>query len=108
MRQMVLRVALTGFAVAAFTGSALAGTESPVVDQRQANQQSRIQGGVANGALTPVEAGRLEEQQARIARAESRMKSDGTLTGKERARLHRLQDNASRDIYRKKHNRRVQ
>ncbi len=85
--------------------AAFAGTESPVIDQRQQNQQQRIDQGVASGQLTPREAGRLEAGQARVEQREARMKSDGALSKKERVQLTRQQNRASKRIYRQKHDR---
>ena len=84
-------------------GFAYAQTQMPHVDQRQAQQQARIQQGVASGELTHKEAARLEKQQAHIAKAETRAESDGKVTRQERRRLHNKQDHASRAIYRQKH-----
>jgi hypothetical protein len=78
-------------------------TATPRIDQRAAEQQKRIQQGVASGQLTPHETRRLERQQHRIARDEQRAKGDGVVTAKERARLTREQDEASRAIHRQKH-----
>ena len=36
--------------------------ETPGIDQRQANQEQRIDQGIASGQLTQREAGRLEQQ----------------------------------------------
>jgi hypothetical protein len=85
-------------------GNAFAGINDPVIQQRELNQENRIDQGIKSGALTPREAGRLNAQQARIQQREARMKSDGNLTAGERARLTRQQNRASRNIYRKKHN----
>lgn len=94
-----------GLSLTVLTSAALANpTDSPRIDQRQINQEQRIDQGVASGSLTPREAGRLEAQQARIEQREQRLKSDGVLTAKERARLARDQNRASKTIYRKKHN----
>ena len=79
-------------------------TDDPVIQQREQNQQKRIDQGVKSGQLTPGEAGKLERQQAKIQQDESRMKSDGKLTKKERRKLTREQNKASRNISRKKHN----
>ena len=89
------------------TGAALAGTNDPGIQQREQNQQQRINQGVASGQLTPREAGRLDAQQARIQQRESRMKADGNLTAGERRSLTRQQNRASNNIYRKKHNNRT-
>jgi hypothetical protein len=83
---------------------AVAGTNDPVVQHREQRQEQRIQQGIRSGELTPGETGRLEAQQAKIKQDEERMKADGNLSGKERAKLRREQNRASRNIYRKKHN----
>ena len=81
------------------------GTNDPGIQQRMQNQEQRIDQGVKNGALTPKETGRLEAEQARIKQTESRMKSDGNLTGQERQKLNNMQDRSSNHIYRQKHDR---
>lgn len=78
---------------------------TPKVDQRQANQQQRIDQGVQSGALTAPEAARLEKGQERVQAIEDRAKADGTVTRAERARLDRAQDTQSARIYRQKHDR---
>ncbi len=83
-------------------------TRTPVINQRQRNQQARIGQGVKSGQLTAGETRQLERQQARIQRTKRRDKADGNMTPQERAQLTRMQNRASRDIYRDKHNPRVQ
>lgn len=78
---------------------------TPRVDQRQENQERRIDQGVASGQLTQREAGRLEHQQDHVAAAEARAKADGQVTKRERVRLHAMQDRESRRIHRQKHDR---
>jgi len=95
---------MTGIICIMAAGAAMAGTSDPIIEQRQINQERRIDQGVRSGRLTPAEAGRLEAQQARIEQREERMKSDGKLTAAERRKLDRQQNRASRNIYRKKHN----
>lgn len=101
--QLLLTVLALG-AASAFAQAP--GTNTPRVDQREANQQARIAQGAASGNLTPHETQRLEKEQAHINNAEAKAKADGTVTAKERRRLHAMQDGASRDIHRKKHNNR--
>ena len=91
--------------LAAFALPVLAQTATPRVDQRQANQQQRIDQGVASGELTGKEAARLEKGQEHVQKVEDKVKADGTVTPKERARLHQAQDNQSRKIARQKHDR---
>ncbi|MGC2693003.1 MAG: hypothetical protein WA228_09930 [Desulfobaccales bacterium] len=82
-------------------------TIDPGIDAREQHQQQRIQRGIKSGQLTPGEANHLEKQQGRIEATEDRMKADGNLTRRDRARLTRMQNRASRNIYRKKHNNRT-
>lgn len=84
---------------------AFAQTNTPRVDQRQANQERRIEQGVASGSLTPREANRLERGQQHVENMENRAKADGVVTPAERARLHQAQDVQSDRIYRQKHDR---
>jgi hypothetical protein len=76
----------------------------PKIQDREVRQQERIQQGVNSGQLTQGEATRLENQQSRLKAAEDRLKANGNLSPAERARLTRMQNRASRDICRKKHN----
>ncbi len=94
---------LMGALAIAVSGVTLAQTATPRIDQREANQELRIQQGVGSGQLTPRETARLEKQQGRINNAEAKAKADGTVTPKERERLARMQNKASRDIAREKH-----
>ena len=101
---MLSRIALAAL-IAAVGSSAFAQASTPGVDQRQANQERRIEQGVNSGALTTREANRLEAGQARVDRIENRAKSDGVVTRRERARLHQAQDVQSTRIARQKHDR---
>lgn len=91
--------------LAAFALPVLAQTNTPNVDQRQANQQQRIDQGVKSGELTGKEAARLEKGQERIQKMEDKAKADGKVTPKERARLQKAQNVESRKIAREKHDR---
>lgn len=107
MRTIPKYFVITGFLVALFsTQPVVAGTNTPRIDTRENNQQRRIDQGTASGQLRPSEAHRLEAQQNRIERAEDVAKSDGVVTRSERINLTHQQNKASRNIYRKKHNRR--
>ena len=76
------------------------------VDQREANQQARINQGVRSGELTPGETARLQNREGRINNeiARDRAANGGHLTPGERARVNRQQDRASAAIARDKHN----
>ena len=97
---------LAGIALAlslGLAGSASAGT--PRLDQREHHQRERIYNGVASGELTRPETRRLAAGQAHLVRAESRAKSDGVVTSRERAHLQHEANKQSRRIYRQKHDR---
>ena len=79
----------------------MAGT--PRLDAREHNQRARIHNGVASGELTRPETRRLAAGQVHLRRAEARAKSDGVVTGRERARLQHEANQQSRRIYRQKH-----
>ena len=89
----------------AVPAAAFAQTATPGIDQRQANQERRIEQGVQSGSLTPREAARLERREGRIDNMESKAKADGVVTGKERRRLEHAENVESRQIYREKHDR---
>ena len=78
---------------------------TPGVDQRQANQQQRIDQGVKSGELTGKEAARLEKGQERIQKMETKAKADGKVTPKERERLQKAQNQQSKKIANEKHDR---
>ena len=84
---------LLGLSVVCFAG----------VNGRQYREQHRIREGIRSGELTRREAGRLEAEQARIRVDERFARRDGYISPRERARLDRDLDRASRDIYRQKH-----
>ncbi len=75
---------------------ALAQTNSPWINQREAYQQSRTNQGVNSGQLTPGEYNRLENRENRITTAENQMKADGHYTYAERLRTQRMLNRASR------------
>jgi hypothetical protein len=87
-----------------FAANASAGTYSPKIDRKEANQQRRIYQGVGSGALTTKETYRLEKQQASIRAQETQFKSDGNLSKGERRVLNHRLNNASQSIYKAKHN----
>lgn len=91
--------------VAILPSLAFAQANTPQVDQRQINQERRIDQGAASGSLTPREANRLEHGQQHVANMENRAKADGVVTQKERAHLHHAQDVQSERIYAQKHDR---
>jgi hypothetical protein len=80
------------------------------VGQRRENQQDRIAQGVKSGQLTAGETAKLENQQKGINQqvAADRAANGGKLTAGEKAQVNKEQNNASKNIYNKKHNARTQ
>ena len=91
----------------ALTLPAFAQTATPGIDQRQINQEQRIDQGVASGQLNQRETNRLERGQQRVDNMENRAKSDGVVTARERTRIQHAQNVESKRIYRQKHDRQV-
>jgi len=81
-----------------------------VVGQRRENQQDRIAQGIKSGQLTAGETAKLETQQKHINQqvATDRTANGGKLTAGEKAQINHEQNQASRNIYHKKHNARTQ
>ncbi len=78
-------------------------TATPRVDRRIANQQTRIDKGVASGQLTAKETNRLDKREAKLASNTAAAKADGTLTRAERVKLNREASRNSKVIYKQKH-----
>lgn len=100
MTVAALTAVLCGFAMESQAGP---GTRDPRVNARQHHQHERIAQGVRSGELTRRETRKVVEQQRDIRQLERAYKSDGKLTARERADLHHEQNQASRQIYRQKH-----
>ena len=71
---------------------------TPRIDQRQANQEQRIELGVRTGLLSRREAERLREGQRQIRRMERQALADGRITPREAARIEQAQDEQGRLI----------
>lgn len=97
-------IAIGGMAVM-MSSIVYAQPETPLIDQRQANQEHRIDQGMASGQLSEREARRLDRRQDHIDRMENHAEADGVMTRKERARIGAAQGRASRQIAREKHDR---
>jgi hypothetical protein len=109
---MKIRTLLNTAVLLAFGGLAMAQTPAPApanpmatprIDNRQANQQQRIDKGVASGQLTSKEAAHMENRENKIAADETAAKADGKVTKAERAHLKKEENRASKAIHRQKH-----
>jgi len=80
------------------------------VGQRRENQQDRIAQGVKSGQLTAGETAKLENQQKGINQQvkADRAANGGKLTNGEKAQVNHEQNQASKNIYNKKHNAKTQ
>jgi hypothetical protein len=73
------------------------------VDQRQMNQEQRIQQAWQSGQLTPGEYRRLERQLQHIRTVENQMRADGRLDPAEKNRISQMLNRNERDINRSIH-----
>ena len=93
------------FCAATFlSGTAFADTAAEKDQQRDVNQQQRIQNGMENGSLTNREASRLEAGQARTDRKVANAAADGRVGAVEQGRIRRSENRQSASVYGKKHN----
>ena len=76
---------------------------TPKIDQRQANQEKRIDQGISSGALTRKEATKLDKRETKIESDKLAAKADGKVTPAERRKLKREENRASRAIHKQKH-----
>lgn len=103
MKSTITVAMMVALALSAVAAQADATTRDPRVNARQHNQRERIQQGVRSGELTRHEARNVAEDQRDIRQLERAYKSDGELTAAERLDLRHEQNQASREIYREKH-----
>jgi Trk K+ transport system NAD-binding subunit len=96
---------LAAIVASAFVVPAMAQTDMPRVDKREANQEKRIEQGVQSGQLTPKETARLEKGQQKVEKMEAKATADGKVTKREKAKLAHAQNKQSRHIAKQKHDR---
>lgn len=99
-----LLVGITAGLLALISLPALAEFYNPCFNRGEYNHERRMHRGWRHGVLTPQEYARLRHREALIRLTEQRMMSDGYLSPHERIRLHRMQYNYNRDLYRYQHN----
>jgi len=83
--------------------SVYAQDKSRTVVKKQVNQNIRIKQGIETGQLTRVESRKLILEQMQVKAMKVVAKADGVVTRKERAVIVTKQHQASRHIYRQKH-----
>src|SRR6202158_3954425 len=106
---LILTAAMAGLMLPAVAQTAPAAAPT-TINQRKENQQDRIANGIQSGQLTAGETRNLEKKESAINGEEHDMRKldNGHLTAADRATLHQQQNTVSKDIYRDKHNARVQ
>lgn len=109
--KVLFAAALAALAVPAFSQSTSdPNAPAPTIQQRKENQQDRIGNGVQNGQLTVGETTNLEKKESSLNQEEHDMRKmdNGHLTTSDRTTLNQQQNHLSNQIYRDKHNARVQ
>jgi hypothetical protein len=87
------------------TGAAWAqNTPAEQDQQRDVNQQQRIEQGLQSGQLSTREAGSLEHQEQHVDNMEAHDMKNGPMTAAEQSKLNAAQNRVSNDIYADKHN----
>lgn len=100
--ERTLRILFPGFVLGFLVALPVLAGAGPI-EERQQRQQGRIAEGIASGSLNPKEAARLETEQTAIGAEKRAFLRDGKLGPRERAKLRRDQNRASRRIYKEKH-----
>ena len=75
-------------------------------ENRDTREETRIDKGVADGQINANEAAHLNDQQARIDTAQTRLAADGNFSRRDYAKVDYRQDRANRSIFRARNNRR--
>lgn len=100
--KIVLAIAIAFFASIV---DASAQTATPVIKKTAREERARIKQGVESGELTKREARKLKAEQADIHQDIKAAKADGVVTPAERKDIKQDQRQASRRIYKNKHDR---
>ena len=100
-----MRIAPLSLAVllSAMSVSAFADTPAEKDQQRDVNQETRIEQGLKSGQLSTKEAGHLEREQQHVDKMEAHDLKDGHMSAAEQLRLDKAQNAASADVYKQKH-----
>ena len=106
LRGIVLASAILALPASCLLAQSTTYKQRHTIAGRSANQQARINKGVADGQITAGGAARADKNQARISSEDQKMRSrdNGHLTATDRHKLARQQDATSRGIYDRNHN----
>jgi hypothetical protein len=106
LKSLVIAASLVAIPTSGVLAQQTTNNQRHSINQRSANQQARINKGVADGQITPGGAAKADANQARINNQNSRMRSrdNGHLTAADRHKLAREQNRTSQGIYDRNHN----
>jgi len=100
----VSKFSLLVLSVSALSTAAWADTLAEQDQQRDANQQGRIEQGLKSGELSTKEAGHLERDEQHVDRMQARDLKNGSISPAEQARLNAAENRTSKAVYNDKHN----
>ena len=98
-----MKLTYAALAVGALVSTSVLAQNTQDVIQRDVNQEKRIEQGLKSGELTTKEASKLERDESRVDKMESKALSDGKLSNAEKRRIEQEQNKVSKEIYREKH-----
>ena len=98
------KLTLVALATSVLSTAAWAQTTAEQDQQRDVNQQERIEQGVKSGELSTKEAGSLERDEQHVDRMEAKDLKNGSISPAEQAKLNAAQNKTSNAIYNDKHN----
>jgi hypothetical protein len=98
-----MKLTYAAWAVGALLSTSAMAQNTQDVIQRDVNQEKRIEQGLKSGELNTKEASKLEREESRVDKMESKALSDGKLSNAEKRRIEREQNRVSKDIAREKH-----
>ena len=100
MKKLIISLFVAGIA----STGLYAQNQTPVINQTQKEQKTRIEQGVKSGELTKGETKKLVKEQRKIQHDKQVAKADGKVTPAEKKIIKKEQNKANKDIYRMKHN----
>ena len=99
-----IKLPCAALATGVLSTAALAQTAAEQDQQRDVNQQERIEQGLKSGELSTKEAGSLERDEQHVDRMEAKDLKNGSINPAEQARLNAAENKTSNAIYADKHN----
>ena len=99
-----MKLLILGMVVFGLCGTMEAQTQTPQIRKTQVKQHKRVVHGVKTGTLTRKEAATLQRKQDGVTVAKRKVKSDGVVTKRERAKIQARQAKLGKEIYLKKNN----